>query len=850
MRRLILALVVLALSPAPVAAADQLLVNNTPGSAGVRLVDTANTEVGPPVADLFSPHWSPDGTKLIQTIGQNVTVMNADGTNRKVAGTGYFGPVFSPDGKKWAGWRVAGNAIEIGIGSVDGGAVQPVPNLPSLQIRQGGTQIAWSAANELAFTYYPGPNPPPDPNAVPFAVGVIHPDGSGFRKLLDLPAPPKPQSDDAVYDMPFELVFSPDGKTLGLGRERSLGRSPTRDDPFRFQYRITTVAAQPGGVASDREVGTGIIPVGTGTRQVTGVNPVGISYAPDGERLAVVGDGGDLTKITVYRPDTGAFTPIGARTSVKVRWRPEIDDADGDALLDDWETHGIDTNGDGTVDLDLPAMGADPRHKDVFVELDYMPPHRLEDAAITRVVQSFAAAPVANPDRTIGITLHVDSGPGSVMNPRNGDLWGSRSDQDALAHVHTLGTVSGSGENWKYSWSAFDTRKTVNFAPAREPAFHYAISAHSFDNGISGIAREIPSSDFLVTLGEACAPAIAECTGTTDHQSGTFMHELGHNLGLQHGGDDDVPDKPSYLSVMNYAYQLTGLVKADLSVSFDYSQIGVAMNENALNETSGFGAPASSALGGFLFISRCPSDGSKQAWATLVAPVDFNCDGAQSPGLIAADTNFDRKLSSFSAITDWPRIVFRGGEIGALGASVPALPAETTVDEAPFAELLASKRAVDAFAAARRTPPSGAPPPVTGTPASPAPTAAVTALAVKPRAFPAARRGASVARRSGAIVSFRLSAAARVRFRIERSLAGRRRGGRCVAAKLAPRGKPCRRVKTIPQSFTIAGRAGANRFRFTGRLARRALPPAHYRLVARPLVADAKARRASFRVIR
>jgi hypothetical protein len=40
------------------------------------------------------------------------------------------------------------------------------------------------------------------------------------------------------------------------------------------------------------------------------------------------------------------------------------------------------------------------------------------------------------------------------------------------------------------------------------------------------------------------------------------MHELGHNLGLRHGGDEDSGDdlegwknnKPNYRSVMNYLY--------------------------------------------------------------------------------------------------------------------------------------------------------------------------------------------------------------------------------------------------------------------------------------------------------
>jgi hypothetical protein len=47
-------------------------------------------------------------------------------------------------------------------------------------------------------------------------------------------------------------------------------------------------------------------------------------------------------------------------------------DTDGDSLPDAWETNGYDANGDGVVDVDLPAMGADPQKKDLFVEMGYM----------------------------------------------------------------------------------------------------------------------------------------------------------------------------------------------------------------------------------------------------------------------------------------------------------------------------------------------------------------------------------------------------------------------------------------------------------------------------------------------
>ena len=104
-------------------------------------------------------------------------------------------------------------------------------------------------------------------------------------------------------------------------------------------------------------------------------------------------------------------------------------DSDGDGLPDDWEEHGLDIDKNGTIDLDLPAMGATKDHKDVFVEVDHMvkdPPcvwlmcwggrdFTPQQAALDDVRAAFAAAPVTNPDGSTGIRAHIDAGPGSVM---------------------------------------------------------------------------------------------------------------------------------------------------------------------------------------------------------------------------------------------------------------------------------------------------------------------------------------------------------------------------------------------------------------------------------------------------
>jgi hypothetical protein len=508
-------------------------------------------------------------------------------------------------------------------------------------------------------------------------------------------------------------------------------------------------------------------------------------------------------------------------------------DADGDALCDRWETDGVDVDEDGAIDLDLPGMGANPRHKDIFVELDFMPPHRLELAAGDEVAAAFADAPVTNPDGTPGITLHLDNGPDSVMNPRTGAFWVGRSRQSSIPHQSQLGSVAAR----VYDWGAFDALKTANFPPERAAVFHYAISGHAHDGTSSGIARDIGSSDLLLTLGAGClANTGSDCTLDARSQAGTLMHELGHNLGLRHGGTDGLLKKPNYLSVMNYNFQLTGLIRADLSSVLDYSRFHIPLDETALDETHGLGVTSGPARA-FQTIYECPSGAQKMRFVDD-GPTDFNCDGSTS-GTIAADISGDGNITPLPGAVDWPALVYAGGSIGGSGV---ALPAQTTLIEPPAEELLATKQFVEDYIATHQTQPVTPPVPVTpvtpgqpvnpATPPQPGTTPlAITTLDLRPSRFRAARRGPSTGRR-GAEVTYTLSASTQVRFTIERVLRGRRRAGQCRPTKTAPGGRRCTRHVRVPGSFTHSARAGVNSFRFTGRLARTTLRPGRYTLTA------------------
>ena len=80
-----------------------------------------------------------------------------------------------------------------------------------------------------------------------------------------------------------------------------------------------------------------------------------------------------------------------------------------------------------------------------------------------------------------------------------------------------------------------------------------------------------------------------------EDQASTFMHELGHNLGLGHGGGDNVNCKPNYASVMNYPSSHPG---SQASYRLDYSRTALAtLDESALDESAPTGGDAGSARG-------------------------------------------------------------------------------------------------------------------------------------------------------------------------------------------------------------------------------------------------------------
>lgn len=202
------------------------------------------------------------------------------------------------------------------------------------------------------------------------------------------------------------------------------------------------------------------------------------------------------------------------------------------------------------------------------------------------------------------------------------------------------------------------------------------------------------TSDFIISLGSFGfnpEETVEEKAFRINREAGTLMHELGHNLGLQHGGDDDVNYKPNYLSVMNYSFQTNGIPQDDGVFRIDYSWNKLdGLNEKNLNESDGIGQEAASD-------NTYHSCGrTNKGFPILILAenaaddVNWNCNNIEEEAGVEFDINGDGFLSPansserpLSGYDDWSNLNLRNGAIGLAGVVIEPLT-ETFFEELTF----------------------------------------------------------------------------------------------------------------------------------------------------------------------
>lgn len=316
-------------------------------------------------------------------------------------------------------------------------------------------------------------------------------------------------------------------------------------------------------------------------------------------------------------------------------------DTDGDAIADAWETRGVDYDEDGAIDLAL--AGADPNHKDLYVEADAMAARAPTAAAIATARDGSAGsggfanasnALVNNPDGTDGISLHVEVNESDIP---AADIDANFADFDAIKAAR-FGSAA-----QRASPAAIAAKKLV---------YRYVLFGDTYDGGDSSGYAELPlldrpvdpfaRNDFIITLG-AWTPA----GGTNDQQAGTLMHEMGHTLGLHHGGGDEDNYKPNYHSVMNYTWQVPQTGYAASWVP-DYSRRAFPdLDEASLDETAGIGGHTGHhvAIGPQIGTHAPPENVAEDG------PVDWNRDGDTADTAISRDVNFLGDTNGDGSIT-------------------------------------------------------------------------------------------------------------------------------------------------------------------------------------------------------
>lgn len=296
-----------------------------------------------------------------------------------------------------------------------------------------------------------------------------------------------------------------------------------------------------------------------------------------------------------------------------------------------------DLDGDGLPLWREQALGSNPNRKSIFIQFNYaseivkasMPCDQFD-----AFVNAFAAAPVGNPDGSQGIDIHIDGG--RTCPSRSYDMGGSRiySPADPGCPGISDGMLNG-----------------TQIADDRINSFHVAAINPTCAWGGDGGAADSPGTKMVVfTSGSGFAMPL--------------MHELGHNLGLDHG-----PANPNRRSVMNgRIYDSTNGSSSSEVLDFQRYELP-ALDENNLIEADGIGLPPA-AQGQFVNFF-CGAGNPRNQWAgESNGWIDWDCGWSGFPldppdidaAPVTQDINGDGALTVLPATpTEWNTITLNGG---------------------------------------------------------------------------------------------------------------------------------------------------------------------------------------------
>lgn len=328
-------------------------------------------------------------------------------------------------------------------------------------------------------------------------------------------------------------------------------------------------------------------------------------------------------------------------------------DSDGDNIPDEWETAGYDADGDGTIDVDLPALGADPMRRDIFMEVDIMnsltnPPAA---AVFTAIEDAFDAAPIINVgDIPNGINLVIDRS-GSVPFSTLVDMEDPTNAATDLTNFYDL--------------------KASNFDDAnRGRLYQYVIWANMIPGGYSGVSDpsinaagtdfEDPGDDLIVSFDDFPTSYQTDRSGAE-----TLMHELGHNMMQRHGGANHYAYNPAYNSIMSYSWQLrTGHYNstrrgAPVCYPLYYGQTGAVETNGVVFTPTGMVIDYSDGMGRDIVENNF----NEPMGICGNIALDWNSDGDAVDAVASHDYNGNGVFDTYSDFCNWCVLDYRGPEL-------------------------------------------------------------------------------------------------------------------------------------------------------------------------------------------
>jgi hypothetical protein len=270
------------------------------------------------------------------------------------------------------------------------------------------------------------------------------------------------------------------------------------------------------------------------------------------------------------------------------------------------------------------------------------------------------------------------------------------------SRITISGVLGNPSLNGVYNTSGCSNSTTITVATPGVPNWSYPNSTlpepeigltSGTITSISGYS-DLGGSDSAVTLGLWLTAPNQDMSKAATVLAGTMFHEIGHTLGLTHGGlyydagpGSYIPTfeancKPNYQSVMNYLFQLD-LVGPNQAVDFSNQQL-VTLNESTAGSltqlTDLFSNPATYSTSAWYIPYTTGSTASPATLycngAPITGPQAYRVNGAVSPITPAwsngQDINYDGVVNTqMRGYNDWANIDLR--QVGATGGEFASL---------------------------------------------------------------------------------------------------------------------------------------------------------------------------------